>query len=102
MRAPLGDGGRYQLTDGGRLLAEWRFTLRPDAPPTVVATAPPRATSRHDVALAYRASDDYGVTTVGARFYRRDGVAERRHRWRSPGPCRAMTTAASPVGTAPI
>ena len=76
LRAPLGDGGRYQLTDGGRLLAEWRFTLRPDAPPTVVATAPPRATSRHDVALAYRASDDYGVTTLGARFYRRDGVAD--------------------------
>ncbi|MGB1007105.1 MAG: DUF4175 family protein, partial [Thalassobaculaceae bacterium] len=73
-RAPLADSGRYQLSDGAKLLAEWRFTLRPDAPPTMVATAPPRTTARHGLALAYRASDDYGVTALGARLYRRDGA----------------------------
>ena len=73
VRAPLADSGRYRLSDGATLLAEWQFTLRPDAPPSMVATAPPRATARHGLALAYRASDDYGVTALGARLYRREG-----------------------------
>ena len=77
VRAPLADSGRYQLSDGAKLLAEWRFTLRPDAPPTMVAMAPPRATARHGT---WRSPTGPATTlrrhrfSVGASPYRRDGA----------------------------
>jgi uncharacterized protein (TIGR02302 family) len=49
---------------GGEPLTSWQVVVLPDQPPSISFAAPPRATHRRVLELAYRASDDYGVRQV--------------------------------------
>lgn len=48
----------------GQPLAAWQVTVLPDLPPSIDFAAPPAATHRQVLELAYQASDDYGIRRV--------------------------------------
>ncbi len=45
----------------GETLASWQIVVLPDLPPSIGFSAPPGATHRHVLEVAYEASDDYGL-----------------------------------------
>lgn len=49
-------------------LADWRVSLIPDAPPKVAFAADPAREPAGALSLSWKASDDYGVTGVAAKF----------------------------------
>ena len=44
------------------------FKIKPDLPPVIVIEGRPRSTDRGSLQLKYRAEDDYGLTSVQAKF----------------------------------
>jgi uncharacterized protein (TIGR02302 family) len=46
----------------------WRFTIIPDAPPTIRLSGPPQRNARGTSTIAYEVRDDYGVASAEARF----------------------------------
>jgi len=61
---PVQAGPSLRLLDGASEIAAWPLEVLPDAPPTVAFSAPPSATERQALRLAYLARDDYGVAGV--------------------------------------
>ncbi len=53
-------------------LMQWPLQVTPDAPPVVEYTAPPSATQRGALSLAYLAGDDYGLRDMKAVIRRLD------------------------------
>ena len=52
----------------GETLASWQIVVLPDLPPSIGFSAPPGATHRHVLEVAYEASDDYGLRKVALNF----------------------------------
>jgi len=65
-RETVRSGTALTVRQDGRVLGGWTVSVRPEAAPTVDFAAPPTATERGALRLAYRAADDYGVAAVGA------------------------------------
>ncbi|MEJ0027933.1 MAG: DUF4175 family protein [Rhizomicrobium sp.] len=55
-----------RVRSSGRAIGDWSFTAIPDHVPTIAFAGPPGKTEHQVLKLAYRASDDYGVTAVRA------------------------------------
>jgi uncharacterized protein (TIGR02302 family) len=51
---------------GWATLGEWRFSVKDDAAPAIAFSEKPSPNERQALKLAYKASDDYGVTKVQA------------------------------------
>ncbi len=60
----IGHGDRIAIGLDEREIAAWPVTVVPDRAPTVAFSAPPKATPRGRLTLAYEARDDYGVSDV--------------------------------------
>ena len=90
-RAGVRSGSELTVRQDGRVLGGWSLAVRPETAPTVSFTAPPAATGRGALRLAYRADDDYGVAAVSATLRLEPPPAEA-----SPEPL----TLALPVGGA--
>ena len=75
VNAALGDEVQLVVEQGGRLLAGWRLSIRPDAHPNVDFLGEPAQTSRAVLKLDYEASDDYGLERIEA-VIRRVGRAQ--------------------------
>ncbi len=70
--AALTDGKKISIRRGWMVLATWKIRIMPDTPPQVALTAAPAITESHSVRVAYKATDDYGVTDVALRITPRD------------------------------
>lgn len=69
----LSSGGRLAVRRNGREIAAWDLTVVADAPPVAEWTDQPGKAARGlRVRLPWKASDDYGVTTLQAEFRLRD------------------------------
>lgn len=66
-------GNRLAVAQGGREIAAWPITVIPDQPPAIAFAAPPAVGERRALRLAYKASDDYGLSSVTATIRRADG-----------------------------
>lgn len=64
----LAHNGVVELTDAGRSLGRWDFTVTPDTPPTIAFAADPTHALNGTLELAYRATDDYGITGAHAEI----------------------------------
>lgn len=70
--APFADDGRAELAVtegpsldvrlGPRLAASWPIAIRPDSPPEVALSQPPKGDERGRLTLELEATDDYGLT----------------------------------------
>ncbi|MGH6933652.1 MAG: TIGR02302 family protein [Dongiaceae bacterium] len=74
VQAEIRDGTRLAVTQSGRTLGSWPMAVIADLPPTVAFAAPPSASERRALRLAFQATDDYGVASVTAIIKRTDGV----------------------------
>lgn len=61
---PVQAGPSLRLLDGSSEIAAWPLEVLADAPPIVAFSAPPSATERQALRLAYLARDDYGIAGV--------------------------------------
>lgn len=57
---------QVRVRSGGRAIGDWSIRAIADKPPTIAFTAPPSKTEHAALKLSFKASDDYGVTTVRA------------------------------------
>ncbi len=57
---------RVRVRSSGRAIGTWNFTAIADRPPSIAFAAPPGKTEHQVLKLAFKASDDYGVTAVRA------------------------------------
>ena len=73
VKAEIRAGDRLAILRGGEELAAWPMTVIPDQPPVVAFAAPPGASERKALRVAYTASDDYGLASVIATIRRADG-----------------------------
>jgi uncharacterized protein (TIGR02302 family) len=72
----IGDNGEYSDTAklagdahvrvraNGHVIGDWRIRAVPDHPPVISFDGAPSATERQAMKIAFRASDDYGVTSA--------------------------------------
>ena len=63
-------GGPLVVEQRRRVLGAWTVELVADAPPTIAFAAPPGATERGTLRMAYTAEDDYGIEHVAAEIRR--------------------------------
>lgn len=63
-------GGRLSVEQGRQILGSWELQVIPDAAPQIEFASPPAATKRGALRLDFEASDDYGLTAVGATIQR--------------------------------
>ena len=61
-----------KVTDGGRMLGQWRISLIPDAPPAIQITGDPQGDSSGTLAVKWKATDDYGVSGITADIFLAD------------------------------
>ncbi|PWR21754.1 TIGR02302 family protein [Zavarzinia compransoris] len=61
---PVRAGDRLRFLDGTSEIASWPLEVLADKAPTVAFAAPPSATERQALRIAYLATDDYGVAGV--------------------------------------
>ena len=73
VKAEIRAGDRLAILRDGQELAAWPMTVIPDQAPVVSFTAPPGASERKALRIAYGASDDYGLSSVTATIRRADG-----------------------------
>lgn len=64
---PLTASGHVRLRQGVRTVADWRIGIVPDRPPAIELTAPVDVSLTRALRLAYKVTDDYGVTGAQAR-----------------------------------
>ena len=62
----VGADAHVVVRSNGRAIGDWTIAAIPDKPPSIAFTAPPGRTEQAAVKLAFKASDDYGVTAVRA------------------------------------
>ena len=62
--AKLTHDGRVRVQASGHRIGAWTLTVIPDHVPVIAFTAPPSVTERDAVKFAFKASDDYGVTSA--------------------------------------
>ena len=60
--ARLDHDAHVRVRSSGHFIGNWRIHAVPDAPPQISFTATPSATEHQATQIAFRASDDYGVT----------------------------------------
>ncbi len=58
------EGNRIAVETAGHELASWPIKVIADAPPVVSFSAPPRATGKAWLRIAYKARDDYGISDL--------------------------------------
>ncbi len=69
VRLTLESAGLLEVVPAtGDPLASWQIAVMPDLPPSISFTAPPGATYRRVLEVAYEASDDYGLRQVALNF----------------------------------
>jgi uncharacterized protein (TIGR02302 family) len=61
-------GTKLTVSHGDRVLFQWAIKVIPDLAPTAAFTKPPANTPRGVLRLAYKASDDYGLTALKLRI----------------------------------
>lgn len=66
-------GSRLAVTVDDTEVAGWPVTIVPDNAPAIDFGSPPGASERFALRLVYKASDDYGIQSVGATIRRADG-----------------------------
>jgi len=66
----LAAGGTVEIRQNGDRLGAWSIEIVADQPPVVAFSAPPAATARNALRMAFRASDDYGLDKVAAEIRR--------------------------------
>ena len=71
----LNTGTNLTIARGKTEIAAWSLAIIPDETPIVSFANPPKPTLRRALELAYKASDDYGLSSVRA-IVSRDGTAE--------------------------
>jgi uncharacterized protein (TIGR02302 family) len=86
LSAAFGDDGRAELAVkegpsldvrlGLRLAASWPIAIRPDAPPEIAVTQPPKGDERGRLTLELDASDDYGLKRAWVEVRPAGGMAE--------------------------
>jgi uncharacterized protein (TIGR02302 family) len=57
-----------KVFDGETEIASWPVSVIPDAPPTIAITAEPKSESLGNLAVTWKAEDDYGVAGVKAEI----------------------------------
>jgi uncharacterized protein (TIGR02302 family) len=62
--AKLTHDGRVRVQASGHRIGAWTLNVIPDRVPVIAFTAPPSVTERDAVKFAFKASDDYGVTSA--------------------------------------
>ncbi|HKD48896.1 MAG TPA: DUF4175 family protein [Rhizomicrobium sp.] len=62
--ARLTHDGRVRVQASGHRIGYWMLRVIPDRVPVISFTAPPSVTERDAVKFAFRATDDYGVTSA--------------------------------------
>ena len=62
--AKLTHDGRVRVQASGHRIGIWNLHVIPDQAPVIAFTAPPSATERDAVKFAFKASDDYAVTSA--------------------------------------
>jgi len=62
--AKLTHDGRVRVQASGHRIGIWTLQVFPDHVPLIAFTAPPSVTERDAVKFAFKASDDYGVTSA--------------------------------------
>jgi uncharacterized protein (TIGR02302 family) len=62
----LSTDARVRVQVGGRAVGKWTIRAVPDVPPVISLTAKPSATEQKATKFAFKASDDYGVTSARA------------------------------------
>ena len=67
------DGDRLRVSQNGQVVGDWPIAVLPDQLPTVVFAGPPSATPQMALRLDYKATDDYGLSTVHAEVVLVDG-----------------------------
>jgi uncharacterized protein (TIGR02302 family) len=74
IQSEIRQGNLLAVLQGGRTLGSWPIAVIADLPPTIAFAAPPSASERRALRLAFEATDDYGVESVTAIIKRTDGV----------------------------
>lgn len=74
IQAEIHEGTSLTVLQGGRRLGSWPIAVIADLAPTIAFQAPPSASERRALRLAYEAGDDYGVASITAVIRRTDGV----------------------------
>ncbi len=64
----LSKAATVSVKRGDRVSAEWRFSVDPDAVPTIRLVAKPEVQQSGTLKLAYEITDDYGVVGADAKF----------------------------------
>ncbi len=72
VEAELTGGERLAIMQDKLELAAWRLALMPDKPPEIEFLSAPARTERATLRIDYLASDDYGLSAVGAVIRRLD------------------------------
>jgi uncharacterized protein (TIGR02302 family) len=62
--AKLTHDGRVRVQASGHRIGAWTLHVIPDRVPVIAFTAPPSVTERDAMKFAFKASDDYGVTSA--------------------------------------
>lgn len=57
-----------EVSQSGRTVGEWHFSVTPDLPPTLTLTTPITPTQRNSLRFDFAATDDFGLTSVEANF----------------------------------
>jgi uncharacterized protein (TIGR02302 family) len=70
IKAELRKSATVKLLSGTTTVATWQFTVTPDLPPLVSLTKEPERTLRGALRIPYKVEDDYGVSSLEARFTR--------------------------------
>ena len=65
---PVAASGAVTLEQGGRTLGTWRFTMQPDAAPTIAMVGSLERTATGEARLAYEARDDHGIAGAQAEI----------------------------------
>ncbi|MEM6973612.1 MAG: TIGR02302 family protein [Pseudomonadota bacterium] len=74
LRGTLRADGRVAIEGDGDLLADWQFTVDPDAMPQIAFDGDPQATFAGATEVSFRASDDYGVAAAYAQIVPEGGL----------------------------
>jgi uncharacterized protein (TIGR02302 family) len=73
---PLDRPAIVRAMDGERELGSWRISLIPDAPPSIEITGQPSGDASGMLTAKWKASDDYGVSSITADIYLADDQDE--------------------------
>lgn len=65
-QAALKETDYVRIRAAGHTIGNWKVVVIPDQKPAIAFTAPPSATDRQALKLAFKASDDYGVVSARA------------------------------------